>query len=66
NPGMQVRLVHGSDDPAVPLEVAVEFAAALRDAAYDVSLVVVEGGVHLGGAELMEAAVAAAVAVMAS
>lgn len=37
NPDLTVRLIHGTND-AIPAEMAEEFAAALRDAGYDVQI----------------------------
>ena len=43
-PDLKVRLLSGASDPAVPLEMAAEFAAVLTGAGYDVRLETFEGG----------------------
>lgn len=44
NPGLQVRLIHGTSDQVVPPEMATEFAAVLDAAGYDVEVETFEGG----------------------
>ena len=42
-----VRLIHGTNDSTIPLEMAAEFAAVLDAAGYDVQVKSFEGGHHL-------------------
>lgn len=44
NPGLEVRLIHGTTDQIVPPEMAAEFAAVLDAAGYDVEVETFEGG----------------------
>jgi pimeloyl-ACP methyl ester carboxylesterase len=44
NPGLEVRLIHGSTDTIIPPEMAAEFAAVLAEAGYDVEVETFEGG----------------------
>lgn len=44
NPGLEVRLIHGTTDQIVPPEMAADFAAVLDAAGYDVEVETFEGG----------------------
>ncbi len=46
-PDLVVRLIHGTLDSVVPPEMAVEFAAVLDAAGYDVQVRTFEGGHHM-------------------
>lgn len=47
NPDLEIRLIHGEDDPTIPFENSGEFAAALTEAGYDTELSQFDGGHYL-------------------
>jgi pimeloyl-ACP methyl ester carboxylesterase len=44
NPGLRIRLIHGTRDSTIPYENSPEFAEVLSEAGYDVQVVDFEGG----------------------
>jgi dienelactone hydrolase len=57
NPGLKVRMIHGTDDGDLPYAIAQGLANRLRAAGYDAELTPVEGGAHLPYDDLVVAKV---------
>lgn len=57
NPGLKVRMIHGTADGEVPFAIAEGLAKRLRAAGYDAELTTIEEGAHMANDDLVVAKV---------